>query len=147
MSSTGTGAWRRVDAVGSLLRRAGPGRPVRGLLLALAEHLQVIGPLSQRVALLLNIVVSVVRRDDAGLSMIQAPLGDVRTDAELGKPGAFRSPKVVQREFAYLVLGKGIEMPCDAARQEPRIHGPVTGFRGEDPRASAGQSLQAPELF
>jgi hypothetical protein len=45
-------------------------------------------------------LVGVVRRDDAGLHMIQAALGDARPDAELGEAGAYRSPKVVQRERA-----------------------------------------------
>ena len=90
---------------------------------------------------------SVVRRDDSWLRMIQASLREVRPDPEPGKPGAYRSPKVMQREGTHFVLGEGFEMPCDAAGQEPRIHGPVTGFCGEYPWASAGQSLQAPELF
>jgi hypothetical protein len=42
-------------------------------------------------------VVGVVRLDDAWLRMIQASLRDVRPDAEPGKPGAYRSPKVMQR--------------------------------------------------
>jgi hypothetical protein len=50
----------------------------------------------------------------------------------------------MQREGTHFVLGKGFEEPCDAAGQEPRIDDPVTGFRGEYPWASAGQSLQAP---
>jgi len=79
--------------------------------------------------------------------MIQTALGDVRPDAELGEAGTYRSSKVVQRERAHLVLGKRLEVPRDASRQEPRIHGPVTGFCGEYPRVSAGRSLQVPELF
>jgi hypothetical protein len=32
------------------------------------------------------------------MRMLQAALGDVRPDAELGEAGAYRSPKVMQRE-------------------------------------------------
>ena len=59
----------------------------------------------------------VVRRNDAGLRMIQAALGDVRADAELGEAGAYRSPKVMQRERTDLVFGKGVEVTCDASGQ------------------------------
>jgi hypothetical protein len=107
----------------------------------------VIRPLSQRGALLFEIVVGIVRRDDSWLRMIQASLRDFRPGPELGEPGAYRSPKVMQREGTYLVLGKGLEVPRDAAGQEPWIHDPVTGFCGEYPWASAGQPLQASELF
>jgi hypothetical protein len=54
--------------------------------------------------------VGIVRRDDGGLRMIQAALSDVRADAELGEAGAYRSPKVVERERTYLVFGKGVEV-------------------------------------
>jgi hypothetical protein len=43
-------------------------------------------------ALLIEVLMGVVRRDDAGLRMIQAALSDIRTDAELGEAGAYRSP-------------------------------------------------------
>ncbi len=50
----------------------------------------------------------VVRRDDAGLRMIQAALGDVRTDAKLGEPRAHGAPQIVQAERTYLVFGESI---------------------------------------
>jgi hypothetical protein len=50
----------------------------------------------------IEILMSVIRRDDAGLRMIQATLGDVRADAELGEAGAYRSPKVMQRAGRFL---------------------------------------------
>jgi hypothetical protein len=89
----------------------------------------------------------VVRRDDAGLRMIQAALGDIRADAELGEAGAYRSPKVMQREHSHLVFGKSVEVTCDASGQQLWVHRPVANLSREDPGASAGQALQALELL
>ena len=89
----------------------------------------------------------VVRRDDAGLSVIQATLGDIRADAELGEAGAYRSPKVMQRERTNLVFGKGVEVTCDAAGQQLWVHRPVAILSREHPGASAGRALQALELL
>ena len=89
----------------------------------------------------------VVRRDDAGLSVIQATLGDIRADAELGEAGAYRSPKVMQRERTNLVFGKGVEVTCDAAGQQLWVHRPVAILSREPPGASAGRALQALELL
>jgi hypothetical protein len=85
---------------------AGPGGLPRSLLLAMPESLQVIRPLGQRAALLLEILVGVIGRDNSRLRMIQAALGDVGADAELGEAGAYRSPKVMQRE------PRGFGRPC-----------------------------------
>jgi hypothetical protein len=62
--------------------------------------------------------VGVICRDDAGLRMIETALGDIRTDAELGEAGAYRSPKVILCERTYLVFGKGIEVTCNASGQQ-----------------------------
>ena len=78
----------------------------------------------------------VIRRDDAGLRMIQAALSDVRTDAKLGEPGAYGAPKVMQRERFHLVFGKGVEMTCDASGQQLWIHRPVAILSREYPGAS-----------
>jgi hypothetical protein len=55
-------------------------------------------------------VVGMVGRNDSRLRMLQATLGDVRTDAELGEAGTYRPPWVMQRERAHPVLGKGLEV-------------------------------------
>src|ERR1700722_1969225 len=79
--------------------------------------------------------------------MIQAALGDIRPNAELGEPGAYRSPKVMQRERTYLVFGKGVEVACDAPGQQLWVHRPVAILSREYPRASCGHALQALELL
>ena len=72
----------------------------------------------------------VIRRDDAGLRMIQAALGNVRTDAELGEASAYRSPKVMQSERTYFVFSKGVEVTCDASGQQLGSVGPSPSSAG-----------------
>ena len=83
----------------------------------------------------------VIRRDDAGLRMIQAALGNVRADAELGEASAYRSPKVMQSERTYLVLGKCVEVTCDASGQQLWVRRSVPILSREYPGASVSQAL------
>ncbi len=83
----------------------------------------------------------VIRRDDAGLRMIQAALGNVRTDAELGEASAYRSPKVMQSERTYFVFSKGVEVTCDASGQQLGVRRSVPILSREYPGASVSQAL------
>ena len=83
----------------------------------------------------------VIRRDDAGLRMIQAALGNVRTDAELGEASAYRSPKVMQSERTYFVFSKGVEVTCDASGQQLWVRRSVPILSREYPGASVSQAL------
>ena len=83
----------------------------------------------------------VIRRDDAGLRMIQAALGNVRTDAELGEASAYRSPKVMQSERTYFVFSKGVEVTCDASGQQLGVRRSVHILSREYPGASVSQAL------
>jgi len=85
--------------------------------------------------------VRVIRRDDAGLRMIQAALGNVRADAELGEANAYRSPKVMQRERTYFVFSKGVEVTCDASGQQLWVRRSVAILSREYPGASASHAL------
>jgi len=85
--------------------------------------------------------VGVIRRDDAGLRMIQAALGNVRTDAELGEASAYRSPKVMQSERTYFVFSKGVEVTCDASGQQLGVRRSVPILSREYPGASVSQAL------
>ena len=83
----------------------------------------------------------VIRRDNAGLRMIQAALGNVRTDAELGEASAYRSPKVMQSERTYFVFSKGVEVTCDASGQQLGVRRSVPILSREYPGASVSQAL------
>ena len=83
----------------------------------------------------------VIRRDNAGLRMIQAALGNVRADAELGEASAYRSPKVMQSERTYFVFSKGVEVTCDASGQQLGVRRSVPILSREYPGASVSQAL------
>src|SRR5712691_5911886 len=60
------------------------------------------GPPFQRIALLVEIGVSIVDAADPADDMAQYPLGRIGVDAERGKPGPHRPPRVVQPPAANL---------------------------------------------
>ena len=107
---------------------------------------QVCCPLIQCCALLRQVLVGVVSCDDAGLGMVQTPLGDIGAHSQPRQPGPDRARKIVQREGGDLVICKGFEMSGDAPGQKPGISGAIPGLGREYASASVGQALQNGEL-